>query len=348
MNLIQYQTECQSTKSNEFFGDRVTKLFFKNAILEAVEALTRLDAIKKSMFYGKASTRYPVNGGFEGEEDGKGNAVETCASVNVILEDSEQGELAGNKGVDVIHGILGKATEASELLEALYTAAYNGQPLDRVNLIEEVGDGFWYDGITLEAVGSNFHDAAARNNAKLKKRFPNKFTTENAVTRDLTGEREMLEIPAFLRKEDEPIAESDVEMLKRLGTDGKLWAHELENRLQRFDAILSTDRVDYLHAWFANAIEAGAMRETSKLAKKLSDLDNCVAIQSGPGTGDTDHYMRGMANGLILAQSIMKGTECKYLDANCVKDANKVASTDTPLEVGDEAESERIREENAG
>lgn len=48
-------------------------------------------------------------------------------------------------------------------------------------------------------------------------------------------------------------------------------------------------------------------------AKHLEQLDNCTAIAISPGNADVNDYLRGMANGLLLAQSIFKGGEPKYI-----------------------------------
>lgn len=49
--------------------------------------------------------------------------------------------------------------------------------------------------------------------------------------------------------------------------------------------------------------------------KALSDLDNVTSIQCADGNWNYDPYMQGMANGLILAQSIIKGHEPSFLGA---------------------------------
>ena len=89
-----------------------------------------------------------------------------------------------------------------------------GTPLDVANAIEEVGDGMWYDAMVLRLLGSSFDQAAQINIDKLKARFPDKFTSENAVNRDLVVEREILEgglangeIPVVLPKSFESTPE---------------------------------------------------------------------------------------------------------------------------------------------
>jgi hypothetical protein len=56
--------------------------------------------------------------------------------------------------------------------------------------------------------------------------------------------------------------ESAGDMLKRLGTDADLWAREFEVRFIHGPV---APNLDDLRAWFANAIEAGAIRESEKI-----------------------------------------------------------------------------------
>jgi hypothetical protein len=50
-------------------------------------------------------------------------------------------------------------------------------------------------------------------------------------------------------------------------------------------------------------------------AEKLEKLRNLVAVQCTPGTIDQGEYMRGMANGLILAVAVFDGQEPTFHDA---------------------------------
>lgn len=49
--------------------------------------------------------------------------------------------------------------------------------------------------------------------------------------------------------------------------------------------------------------------------KLIQELKSICALQCADGNWNFDHYMHGMANGLIFAVSIMEGKETKYLDA---------------------------------
>lgn len=50
-------------------------------------------------------------------------------------------------------------------------------------------------------------------------------------------------------------------------------------------------------------------------AKRLKDLDSVTSIAASPGNAHANEYMLGMANGLLLAQSIFTDKDPKYLTA---------------------------------
>lgn len=52
-----------------------------------------------------------------------------------------------------------------------------------------------------------------------------------------------------------------------------------------------------------------------QLSENLEKLKNAKNIQCTKGNYDYDEYMRGMANGLILAEAIMENKEPNYFDA---------------------------------
>lgn len=93
----------------------------------------------------------------------------------------------------VFHAIIGIATEASELVNALQKNV-TGHELDAVNVAEEWGDACWYgDGILHHALDIDSMVTRTRNIAKLAKRYPEKYTNEAAEDRDLDAERAILE-----------------------------------------------------------------------------------------------------------------------------------------------------------
>lgn len=94
---------------------------------------------------------------------------------------------------DLIHGILGAAGESGELLDALTAAILEQKEIDKVNVVEEVGDVLWYLALVLRSVDSTLEEAMQININKLRKRYPEQWSQEAVVNRDLEGEREILE-----------------------------------------------------------------------------------------------------------------------------------------------------------
>lgn len=178
-----YVSEAHLTASPQFNHDMVPLFYFLDVVRDAIAALDKLDKIKKTLFYGR-----PL------EIKNIGATFANCSQVveNLIGNDPLN-PVAEHEALNIIHGIIGKATEAGELLEALFETAAHGTPFDRVNAGEEVGDGFWYDALILRAIGSTFNAEQRRNIAKLRARYPDKFTSYDANNRDLFEERKILE-----------------------------------------------------------------------------------------------------------------------------------------------------------
>lgn len=130
-----------------------------------------LDHIKKTLFYGKEPHEYSERW------DTNDPPVEPFGEVSV----------------DIIHAILGVITEASELADALLNAMVGRKTIDLPNLYEESGDIKWYLAMLARALGKDWRDDEQMVIAKLKKRYPEKFTQEHAENRDLDGEREIIE-----------------------------------------------------------------------------------------------------------------------------------------------------------
>ncbi len=101
--------------------------------------------------------------------------------------------LAPHQTQQILHAGIGLATESGEVLDQIKKHVYYGKELDKVNLIEEAGDVLWYVATLLEYVGSTFEEAMDKNIQKLETRFPEGFTKDKALNRDLKTERTGLE-----------------------------------------------------------------------------------------------------------------------------------------------------------
>lgn len=93
----------------------------------------------------------------------------------------------------LLHGVIGACTEVGELQDQVKKHWIYGKTLDRTNILEEIGDICWYLNIALDAYGLSWSDCFERNIAKLSKRYPDKFSSDAALNRDLANERAALE-----------------------------------------------------------------------------------------------------------------------------------------------------------
>lgn len=105
----------------------------------------------------------------------------------------------------LLHATEGFVTEAGEMMTMLKAHLNYGKPLDLVNAQEELGDVMWYLPLAINALNElmlmngqgsqmkNMSQIMLQNIEKLKKRYPDKFTAEAAVNRDLDAERQTLE-----------------------------------------------------------------------------------------------------------------------------------------------------------
>lgn len=166
-----YIKEVMRTASGEFHGGKVGAVLFENRANVCVGYSEALDSVKKTLFYGKADPH-------------------SCLHYTSDLPMSDSKFAVFN--TDILHGIIGAHTETGELLKALLEGA-NLQILDYVNIKEEVGDVLWYLALIANACGFTLEDAMQTNIAKLRKRYPEKFTEDDAINRDVDAEREALE-----------------------------------------------------------------------------------------------------------------------------------------------------------
>ena len=94
---------------------------------------------------------------------------------------------------DEMHMVMGISTEAGELLDAYKKHFAYGKQLDVVNVGEELADIMWYISNLCRMLNLDLEDVLQKNIDKLKARYPEKFDEKNALNRDLTKERAILE-----------------------------------------------------------------------------------------------------------------------------------------------------------
>ena len=104
-----------------------------------------------------------------------------------------QGEEVLRINGDLIHGLLGKMTEALELAPVLLQLLTHGS-YDPVNLVEELGDDEFYTDLVRQAIDRDRHHVITANVNKLVDRYDGlTFDPEKALNRNLDSERQVLE-----------------------------------------------------------------------------------------------------------------------------------------------------------
>lgn len=184
MELTEYQEKALRTESVvEHVSADKNELLHTLAMFNTVGEM--LDCLKKKIYYNNPKK---YNEKFQELSDSL-KFFDTCTDNH--HNDCHEEILDVNPRI--FHGIIGIATEAAELVAALQRNI-SGHEIDYVNVAEEWGDACWYgDGILHHALGIDPRVTRDRNIAKLKKRYPEKYSDMDAEVRDLAGEREILE-----------------------------------------------------------------------------------------------------------------------------------------------------------
>lgn len=174
------------------YKDGMGRMLIATILNNIIEAGGALDAVKKFQFYGRET------------EETKGLIEQQTHEAIYSTDDwcdmpdfaKLFPDLPREYALKVYHGIVGKITEAVELAEMLRDALVEHKPVDITNLIEEVGDGQWYDASIASGLRMpSFDQFQVVNIAKLTKRFGGKFDAYKAQqeNRDLDAERKVLE-----------------------------------------------------------------------------------------------------------------------------------------------------------
>jgi NTP pyrophosphatase (non-canonical NTP hydrolase) len=116
--------------------------------------------------------------------DYQNKAARTCAKIDgAILDD--------------LHMVLGMQTEAAEIADVYKKHIAYKKELDLVNVKEEIGDLMWYIANLCNMNSWDLREILDTNISKLEARYPEKFTEEQAINRDLVTERQILEAPSL-------------------------------------------------------------------------------------------------------------------------------------------------------
>lgn len=84
----------------------------------------------------------------------------------------------------LLNGCMGLSGETGEACDVLKKSMFQGHPLDRGHMIEELGDCAWYLAEAASGLGVSLQDILLQNIAKLKRRYSQGFDPERSVHRE--------------------------------------------------------------------------------------------------------------------------------------------------------------------
>lgn len=164
MQASEYEIQFGRTIADNFFPLQVHPVYVGQILRNRHQAARFVDAVKRALYYDNRDRLDQLVHG----------AVKNPINVAFNVEPT------------TLHAILGMEGEVAEITEA----ALKG---DRAKILDEAGDFLWYLALLLRRHGITFDEVFAGNIAKLKVRFPEKFTLEQAVERDLEAEAQVLQ-----------------------------------------------------------------------------------------------------------------------------------------------------------
>lgn len=158
------------------------------SLLPLIKYAQTADLMKRSFFYNESADRSMKRG------DDYHKQNELMKSELIICRFTEEKNIKFTpEQIEYIHTALGLISEAGEIIEEVLNSAITQRPIDKINMVEELGDVNWYVALGLRAAESTFEEAQTININKLKDRYPDKFSSEQALNRDLEKERKTLE-----------------------------------------------------------------------------------------------------------------------------------------------------------
>lgn len=84
----------------------------------------------------------------------------------------------------LMNGALGLCGESGEVADIVKKATFQGHDLDTDHVAKELGDICWYIAVSATAIGYDLETIMQMNIEKLKKRYPNGFSSERSQHRE--------------------------------------------------------------------------------------------------------------------------------------------------------------------
>ena len=84
----------------------------------------------------------------------------------------------------LMNSVMGLCGESGEVIDVVKKHISHGHPLNREKLIDELGDVAWYLAECATVLDVTLEEVLERNIEKLKKRYPEGFSTERSINRE--------------------------------------------------------------------------------------------------------------------------------------------------------------------
>lgn len=189
LNIKEYQDAASRTcaepslEANAMYDSHAT---LARDVMTHMVQCQQADLSKRSIYY-----REPLAKLEKRAADAKAADDELFTTLNKTIEDNPSRQFTKEQ-LNLLHMALGWQSEAGEVYEALLKSFITGEPVDNVNINEEIGDNMWYTALGLNTTNSTFEETGTKNINKLAVRYPDKFTEFAAVNRNLEEERKVL------------------------------------------------------------------------------------------------------------------------------------------------------------
>lgn len=191
MTLQQYVKDATATESLLTKPINVDIQRFLTLLNLFIATGNLLDVIKKDTFYGLPTDLVKLEMRKQRIIDNEARIE--AAAIQIITQPGNNPQSLTNVDSRLTHAIIGMSTEAVELCEALVASINSGNPIDNVNVCEEMFDAMWYILIGHDAMDVDPNQTLERGFNKLRLRYPDKFRHDQAHNRDITAERSVLE-----------------------------------------------------------------------------------------------------------------------------------------------------------
>lgn len=185
-NYAHLASRTEPVESSDYHMPTDAFHLFSDIVKTSLAACQAAGKLKRSIFYG--------------DPDIDVDDVHTAMSQTIVrASEAPNGQdLQKLKSITptrkrLLHSVLGVLDEVGEFTAALVNHILYDEGYDEVNVLEEIGDANWYFSIPINLSEKTLTYVLLANNQKLFARYPEKFTQELALNRNLRAEREELE-----------------------------------------------------------------------------------------------------------------------------------------------------------